>query len=168
MFLQEKNFAMKIMLDSNIYDKIVAMPPMVERLNQFSGEGELIILRTHIQEDELNRIPDRKKREAVAKIITKTIATSGFVWDKSKYDAGTWGDGSSTGVSVDDIRSSSGGHTEDALIATSAAGNADVLVTDDKRLRNRMKDLKAPCRIWTFGDLSLYVFSKSETKSSLS
>lgn len=153
---------MKFMLDSMVYDKIVAAPQMVERLNQLSKEGRVVVLCTHIQQDELACISDKRKRDAVAKIITKKVATSGGVWDVSKWDQFRWGDGSSGGVSVDDIRSPSKGHTEDALIATTAARDADVLVTDEKRLTNRMKVLKPPCKIWGFDQFKKCIFAYSD------
>ena len=150
---------MKFMFDSMIYDKIIATPQMVERLNQFSREGKVVALCTHIQEDELGNIPDKEKREAVTKIMTTKVPTSGGVYGVSKWGQFRWGNGSSGGVSVDDIRSPSKGHTKDALIATTAARDADVLVTDEKRLTNRMKDLKPPCKIWGFDQFKKYIFA---------
>jgi len=141
-----------------VYDKIAATQGMVERLNHLSREGSVTVLSTHIQEDELAKIPDGQKKDAVAKIITKKVATSGGVWGVSKWGRFTWGDGSSGGAAVDDIRSPSKKHTKDALIATTGAKDADVLVTDDRRLANRMKALNSPCEIWGFDKLKKYIF----------
>ncbi len=121
----------------------------------------MIVLCTQVQQDELACISDKRKRDAVAKIITKKVPTSGGVWDVSKFNQFRWGDGSSGGVSVDDIRSPSKGHTKDALIATTAARDADVLVTDKKRLTNRMEILKPPCKIWGFDQFKKYIVAHS-------
>lgn len=153
---------MKFMLDPMVYDKIVATPQMVDRLNQLSKEGRVVVLCTHVQHDELACIPDKQKRDAVAKIITKKVPTSGFVYGISKWNGGSWGDGSSGGVSIDDIRSPSKGHTKDALIATTAARDADVLVTDENHLTNRMKVLKPHCKIWGFNQFKKYIFAYSD------
>jgi len=149
---------MKFMFDSMVYDKIIATPQMVERLNQFSREGKVVVLCTHIQEDELGNIPDKEKKEAVTKIMTTKVPTSGGVYGVSKWDQFRWGDGSCGGVGVDDIRSPSKKHTKDALIATTAARDTDVLVTEDKRLANRMEALNSSCEIWGFDQLKKYIF----------
>lgn len=148
---------MKFMFDSMVYDKIVATPQMIERLNHLSREGNVTVLCTHIQKDELAKISDEQKN-AVAKIMTKMVTTSGAVYGVSKYGQCTYGDGSSGGVGVDDIRSPSKKHTKDALIATTAARDADVLVTDDKRLANRMKTLNSRCEVWGFDELKKHIF----------
>lgn len=139
---------MRLMLDTMIYDKVVDTPEMLELLLRLIDGGKVEIFATHIQEDELAKIPDERKRAEVAKIPRQEIPTSGMVWDTSKWDKSTWGDGSESGVSIDEIRSEKRGHTRDALIATSASANADVLVTDDNRLKNRLKDSDARCEVW--------------------
>lgn len=154
---------MKIMLDTQIYDWIIDTPEMVERLNRLSREGKVRILCTHIQEDELVRIPDEKKRAAVASIIKEKVPTSGGVFNVSKWNEFSWGDGSPGGFSIDDVRSPSKGHTEDALIATTAVRDADVLVTEDRRLANRMQTLSARCQIWRFDELKKYVWGSFES-----
>jgi len=151
---------MKFMFDSMVYDKIVATPQMVDRLNQLSEEGGMVVLCTHIQVDELTSIPDKQKRDVVAKIIRKHIPTSGAVYDVSKWNQCTWGDGGSDGFGIDDVRSVSKKHTNDALIATTAARDADVLVTDDRRLANRMKALHSSCKVWAFDRLKEYIFGQ--------
>ncbi len=138
------------MLDTMIYDKVVDTPGMLELLLRLVEEGEVEILATHIQEDELASIPDERKRAEVAKVPRQVIPTSGAVWGTSKWGGATWGDGSEGGVGIDEIRSEKRGHTHDALIATSASANVDVLVTDDNRLKNRLKDSDARCEVWTF------------------
>ena len=155
---QKKSHKMKIMLDTQIYDLIVDTPGITERLNQFSREGKVLVLCTHIQEDELASIADKRKRAAVAGIIKEKVTTSGAVYGVSQYGQATYGEGSSGGVSIDDIRSPSRKHTKDALIATTAARDADVLVTEDKRLANRMQTLSSSCEIWRFGQLKEYLF----------
>ena len=150
---------MKLMLDTQIYDLIVDTPGMTERLNELSREGKVVVLSTHIQEDELAEIPDKRKRAAVARIVKEKVPTSGAIWDISRWDEGTWGDGSSGGMSIDEVRSPSAGHGKDALIATTAARDADILVTNDTRLANRVRTLDAPFDVWSFDEFREYVFS---------
>jgi predicted nucleic acid-binding protein len=49
------------------------------------------------------------------------------------------------------------GNIHDALIATTAAMEADVLVTEDRRLRNRAKLVKPTMHVWNFTDLESYL-----------
>ena len=140
----------KIMLDTNIYDKIITTSGMTERLNQLSKDGKITILCTHIQEDELANIPNEQKRKLIEEIIKIKVPTNGMVWDVSRWDEATFGNGSSIGFGIDDIRSPSKNHTGDSLIATTAARDAEIFVTDDIRLTNRMQAVQASCEIYGF------------------
>ncbi len=151
---------MRLMLDTMIYDKVVDTPGMLELLQRLVDEGEVEILATHIQEDELAKIPDERKRAEVSKIPRQEVPTSGAVWNTSKWDRATWGDGSESGVSIDEIRSEKRGHTHDALIATSASANVDALVTNDKRLKNRLNDSDARCEVWNFKRFRSFVMGQ--------
>lgn len=148
---------MRIMLDTMIYDKIIETPGMTEQLNQLSMEGKIEILSTHIQEDELAAIPDKQKRTAVQAIRRREVPTSGAIWNVSKWGKATWGDGSSGGIAIADIRSPCKGHSHDALIGTTAARDVDVLVTDDGRLANRMRASKSPCQVWGFARFKAFL-----------
>ena len=140
----------KIMLDTNIYDKIIATSGMSEHLNPLSKDGKITILCTHIQEDELANIPNEQKRKLIEEIVKIKVPTNGMVWDVSRWDEATFGNGSSIGFGIDDIRSPSKNHTGDSLIATTAARDADIFVTDDIRLTNRMQAVQASCEIYGF------------------
>ena len=150
---------LRIMLDTQIYDFIVDTEGMTDRLNKFSVENRILILATHIQEDELVKIPDDRKRRAINEIVREKVVTSGAVWGVSKWGEATWGDGGSGGISIDEVRSPSKKHTKDALIATSAAKDADVIVTEDRRLAKRMLALSVSCEVWGFERFREYIFS---------
>jgi predicted nucleic acid-binding protein len=149
---------MKIMLDTQIYDLIIDTQGMAERLNQLSEENKLTILCTHIQEHELANIPDEQRKANIAQITRKIVPTSGGVIGVSRIGLATIGDGGIGGVRIGDIRSPSGSHVHDALIATTAARDADVLVTEDKRLANRMQTFQTTCTVWGFSQFKEYVF----------
>jgi predicted nucleic acid-binding protein len=141
---------MKVMLDSNIFDAIIKDASLIDHLNALSAGGRLTILTTHVQEDELAQIPDPVKREQISKIRRTYVRTAGGVWGVSKYGMSTWGDGSQSGCSIGEIDSTSHKHTADALIATTASADADVLVTNDDRLPKRMAETQARCKVWKF------------------
>jgi len=147
------------MLDTQIYDLIIAVPGLVDHINRLTAEDKITILCTHIQNDELSDIPDEHKRAEVSRINRQQVTTAGGVWGVSKWDAFTWGDGSSSGITLDQIRSPSKGHTKDALIATTAARDADVLVTQDRRLANRVSATSASCEVWSLEQFKSYISS---------
>ena len=147
----------KIMLDTQIYDCIVSEPGLAERLNLLSKAGKLEILTTHIQQDEIAAITDEPKRTTAQQIMARCVPTSGAIWGVSKWDMCTWGDGSAGGFGIDEVRSPSKGHTADALIATTAAKDADVLVTEDGRLTKRLKTLNSQCKIWGYTRFRAYI-----------
>jgi hypothetical protein len=131
-----------------IYDRIIGNPGLVERINVLSNEGEIEILSTHIQDGQLSRIPDSQKRTKISKINRRGVVTDGFILDLSLLDEAAFCDGE--GVSLRDIQSDSNRHTEDALIATTASRDADVLVTEDRRLFNRFEASTTDCEVWLF------------------
>lgn len=141
---------MKFMLDTMIYDLIINTAGLIDRLNLLSDCGKVVILCTHIQNDQLTKIPDERKRAEVSKITRIQVTTAGAVFGISKFGCATFGDGSQTGISIDQICSPSKSHTEDALIATTASRDADVLVTEDKRLFKRFKVATPGCKVWPF------------------
>jgi predicted nucleic acid-binding protein len=153
---------MNIMFDTNIYDLIIATPGMAGRLNQLTKEGKLVVLCTHIQEDELARIPDEKKRQAIAEICRKKVTTSGAVWGVSKWDLAPYSPGENTKINIEDIRKGKVEDSKDALIGATSERDADVLVTEDKRFMDRMKSLNSSCEIWDFAKLQSYLFNKIE------
>ena len=149
----------KFMLDTQIYDLIIAVPGLVNHINRLTAEGTIAILCTHIQNDEFADIPDEHKRAEVSRINRQQVTTAGAVYGISKYGGATYGDGSSSGIALDQVRSPSKRHTKDALIATTAARDANVLVTQDKRLANRVKATSASCEVWSFEQFKSYISS---------
>lgn len=151
---------LRVMLDSQIYDLIINETGMGPFLNQLSTDGKIKILTTHIQRDELNAITDEEKRKAIQDILTELVPTSGGVYGVSIYGQATYGDGSSGGFGINDVRSKSKNHTKDALIATTAARDADALVTEDTRLSKRLETLKSKCQIWNFETFKSNVYAQ--------
>ena len=90
----------------------------------------------------------RVRRESLPGFKCQTRATSGAVWAVSKWDQATWGDGAGD-VKLSDVISDKGNHIRDALIATTAAAECEVLVTDEKkRLPNKIKNAGSRLKVW--------------------
>lgn len=149
------------MLDTQIYDLIAEAPGMATCINDLSGRSSVLILSTHIQEDQLSSIPNKEKKTIIKSITRQVLPTSGAIAGLSRYDKSTFGDGSSGGFGVDEFRSPHKKHSEDALIATTAAKYANVLVTEDRRFKNRMKSLTSVCEVWDFNQFRQYIGSQS-------
>ncbi|MDO8531877.1 MAG: hypothetical protein Q7T26_06885 [Dehalococcoidia bacterium] len=138
-----------VMLDTHIYDRLAAAHSDLCTLQESVQAGQLILLTTHVQEDELARIPDLEKRERVASILhlCQWIPTSDFVLDFSRLDMARLG----TGETVEAIRKGNSKHTKDALIAATAAYEGGILVTEDKVLKKRAQS--HGLTVWTYAEM---------------
>jgi len=133
------------MLDTNIFDRIVASGVVVDRLQKVVQEELLKILTTHVQEDELSLISDVEKKKKVASIPREVIPTRGFVLGVSRLGMARLG-----GEGIEEVRQGNIRHTHDALIAATAEGYADVLVTEDTTLRSRIRDQNLKVEVWDY------------------
>ncbi len=149
---------MRLMLDSHVYDRVIATPGLPELIGRLHDAGKVVILRTHIQEDEIERTPDIVKRQRLQSIAGTKIPTSGAVWDVSRWGEATYGDGAGD-IKIGDVAGQSGNHVEDALIAATAALAADALVTEDKRLSNRAKAANTKIALWNFATFEAHIRS---------
>lgn len=153
----------KFALDSMVYDRIAADSHVRKKVIDASARALMVLLSTHIQEDQLAATPDPAKRPsllaALQEIAPIRVPTAGAVWDLSKWGEATWGDGSDSGIIIGQVDSPARKHTTDALIATTGARDADVLVTDDTRLRKRVKGFGAKCEVWGFERFKAHVLS---------
>ena len=130
----------KIMLDTNQYDRVVAAPKTYDRLLRLLSEGKIELLTTHIQRDEIMAVeePGKKAQLEALLALARLIATRGAIFDLSRFDLARFGDNEDHSL-IEHIRGS-GWKTKskDALIAATAAKDADVFVTDDKSLARRL------------------------------
>ena len=144
---------MKIMLDSNIFDRIITTQGLLEDLLLLTVDEKIDIVTTHVQEDELNRIPDVEKRKAVLEVPRRVIKTGGGIYGVSKYGQGKYGAGSEEGYSYRDIHKGNPKHAEDAVISLTALNEqVDVFVTEDKTLLKKVTQMTTSLRAWSFQD----------------
>jgi hypothetical protein len=130
---------MRALLDTMIFDKIIADDALRGDVLSLIAAEQLIILTTHIQEDQIAQIKDSAKCEAINTIRRTTIPTGAAVYDHSKYDASEYGSGAGP-VKIEDVFRGNPKDIPDALIGATLS-HADVLVTDDRTFRNRTKPL---------------------------
>lgn len=99
-----------------VFDLIVEDAEFIAVVSRWTEAGRLEILTTHVQEDELSRIPDPQKAGAVAGITRTVVPTGGFVLNFSRLDMGRL---AAPGL-IEALRGIGNTHTADALIAATA------------------------------------------------
>jgi rRNA-processing protein FCF1 len=88
----------------------------------------------------------------VLAIPTTSVPTSGAVFDLSKWDEATWGDAESD-QAIERLGIGNSKHAPDALIAATAAGLVDWLVTEDRPLTNRVRRAGLPVEVTDYAGL---------------
>lgn len=166
------------MLDTNIYDKLRSDPEFLKTLIALQENGQLEIVKTHIQEDELaaapfnlempsekiatdafilgtSRLGQARLGDGTGCLKETKVPTAGAIWGTSRWGDACWGDGSQSGMSVDDIKTEAGNHIGDSLIAVTASNQADIFVTEDTRLRRKMKNCPAKCKVMDYSEFKI-------------
>ncbi len=118
------------MLDTNVYDRIVARDGFTARLIHAVRSGQVVILRTRVQDEEIARIPDAVRRAAMQRVPFRRIPTNEEAWSAANPHP-----------------------SEDDMIAASAEAAADVLVTEDKDLGERVTATTKRLEVWRFDQL---------------
>lgn len=118
------------MLDTNVYDRIVARAGFTARLARAVRSGEIEILRTRVQDEEIQRIPDAVRRAAMQKVPFRRIPTNEAAWSAGNPHP-----------------------SEDDMIAATAEAAADVLVTEDKDLGDHVMATTRHLKVWRFDQL---------------
>lgn len=117
---------LKLMLDTNVVDELMADPALVSLLRQAVDDRTVELLITHVQIDEvLNMGPNKRaKREALVQMLAELpanrVPTYGFVLDLSRLDNAIL---ASEGHAATFLELTGGNtrHNEDALIVLTAA-----------------------------------------------
>jgi hypothetical protein len=151
----------RITLDTDAVNRLADTPGLLDAAVRAHARGALVFVDTHIVGDQLAETPDAERRarlldtwSAMPKV---SVPTHGAVWNLSRWDKATWGDGADSGVTVPTMRTEGRGGLHDALIATTAAGAADVLVTNDDALAKRVRAAQVSCAVWSFGRLKGFI-----------
>ena len=153
----------RIALDTDAVNRILDTPGLLEAIKDAAGRGCFILIGNHVVRDQLVATPDHARRARLLEIYDalprKDVLTKGGIFNISRYGAARYGDGSDTGISLSEARTAGRGGGHDALIATTAAGEADVLVTNDKELTAKVKVSAAQIEVWTFEGFIQFVRS---------
>ena len=78
-----------------------------------------------------------------------SVHTKGAVWGVSRWDETKYGSDDEN-ASIDAMMSGNPKHAEDALIASTAAGEADALVTNETRLASKIQRAGFSVEVWSW------------------
>jgi hypothetical protein len=151
---------LRVMLDTNIFDRIIVIPGLADHLRSLTTGGRLDIVVTQVQEDELARMPDPAKRREVQLVPRRLIATSVFLMGFSPLGAARLGGGDAGGLSLDELAERN--RVPDAVIALTVAAEAEeveAFVTEDARLARSVMAKATTLKVWKFTEFQLRVSS---------
>ena len=129
------------MLDSNAFDELVEREADREIAGRLARSKQVEFFTTYAQEAELAELAARNPRKywRVASIPREIIASSVFVLDHTPLGSGRLG----SGGTYDAVRRGPR-HVDDGVIADTAHAEGMILVTNERRLRNRATALGLP------------------------
>jgi len=121
----------EIMLDTNIYDKLIENKELLDLLINLIETKKIIIITTHVQENEVKKIRNKLKKDKIRRIPRQIIPTNAAVWGFSELGSSSWGGGYLKETNHSNKLS-------DAMIGSTAFSKADILVTEDIKFYNKM------------------------------
>ena len=154
-----------VVLDSNVYDHLMADAEALAQSRGMVEAGELVIIcpatvRHELEDSPFGGVPPE--------IPVTHEPDSVFVLDHSRLDEARFGDGTAY-----DLHRGDSNKVADAVIVESAITDADLFVTQDQRARKRAKDIGYDCSSMTYGEfreqvLQLPAQSSSDSPTSTS
>lgn len=123
----------RYLIDSMIFDKLADDGAALEVATRLVDSGRVVFLSTHVQADEIARIPDPERVRRLLSMPAELVPTYGFVIGYSRIGAARL----SGPEPLESLRSGNLDHTEDAMIGATAQFERATLVTEDRRLQGR-------------------------------
>ncbi|WP_110882009.1 PIN domain-containing protein [Mycolicibacterium vulneris] len=129
----------RVVVDSNAIDPLIDIPGAYEAMRSSIEQGQLEVLYTHVNIDELAVVPDEDRRARLLLALAalgNLVPTGARVLDFSRLNWARFGDDREA---LEEFRSGNIDHTRDALIAATAQYEQCELVTNERRLTNRAR-----------------------------
>jgi predicted nucleic acid-binding protein len=122
-------------IDTNIFDKLAADADALALAEQLVQRGEMKLLSTHIQRDEIAQVTDQERLQKLLSVPIEEVPTFGIVLGVSRIGMARFAPSEPLeSLRAGEDRST---RTNDALIAMTAQFEQATLVTEDKDLRKR-------------------------------
>lgn len=139
----------RIALDTDAIDRLLDTALLQKIIAAAKRRGVIFVL-VHVVKDQLAQTRDADRRAQLLEVYEALPSigstTCGFVLDISRFECAEIQDS----AELDAFTTKGRGRMHDALIGSTAAAKADVLVTDDTDLTKRVKTHTATCEVWTF------------------
>jgi rRNA-processing protein FCF1 len=146
----------RVILDTMVYDAVENDQQLKQLIRGCQDAGHISIFTTHVQKDQLAQIPPEKDVGQASAVAAMQIATSVTVIGYSRIGQSRIGGNEENDV-YSKLRINNSKHTEDAIIGTTAYHDADILVTDDKGFRNRLKNLRSRVKVMSSAEFKNYL-----------
>lgn len=139
----------KVLLDSNIYNRLQRDPPTIETLRTACDAGDVQVIVTpkivaELSDGPFGGVPDW--------FHTELIAESVMVVDHSFIGWCYLGSGE-----VYERHRGNSNKVPDAIIADTADSSADILVSEDRRCRERLRQISNRCKVFTYREFSAWL-----------
>jgi predicted nucleic acid-binding protein len=146
-----------VMIDTMVFDALHDDPEGRAAVLAAIRFGELRLLTTHVQEDQIAAIRDPVRRKALQKLPRTVVPSAVRVEGVTRTGRAR--------VSVDSpyARMREMRHYQDGLIADASAARADLLVTDDRRLAREAFDLGND--VWSSAELLEWAISRQARRA---
>jgi rRNA-processing protein FCF1 len=132
----------KVLLDGNVIDFLADDLEARKIVEDALARGRLTLIQTHILRDELNQIPNAKKRARLKPIRAllggESVPTVGFVLGFSRLGAAALAD-DETNETLGALMGDNPRQVADSLLITTAKANEAILVTNDRQARRRAR-----------------------------
>jgi rRNA-processing protein FCF1 len=135
---------LRAVLDSNAVDPFIDIPGAYEAAEKAIESGDLELLITHVNIDELAETGDLERRCRLllaAVSLGQLVPTGAFVLDFSRLNFARLNEDREA---FEAFRSGNIDHTRDALLAATAQFEQCTLITNDSRLAGRARDRGVP------------------------
>ncbi len=159
----------RIGIDTTFVNSIVDSHGALNKIQAAIKELRIVIKTTQIVEIQLRKTPDADRRktllETYAALPKETVIVEAGTYGQGlTYGNVKYGDGSHTGISFSEAKTTGRGAGHDASLAVTASGQADVFVTDDRQLARTMEGSQAQCEVWSFQEFLDFLQGLSESR----
>jgi predicted nucleic acid-binding protein len=146
----------RVICDTNIHDAVAADADLKDLVERCQAAGQIVLTTTHVQLGELSRIPEPNDIGQANAIKAKRTGAAVFVLDYSRLDEDRLGS-AETNAAFAALQKGNLHHTGDAMIGATALSDADILVTNDGKLRKRFEALKTHVQVMSSAEFKNYL-----------
>lgn len=129
----------RYLCDAHVADAILDAPGAFGRVKSLTSEGVIELLMLPSMRDEVGRTPDEETRLRLLQVPFTTHGAAVFVLGESRLDVGDRLGSEEVGEQFEALRGGNSAHTQDAMMASTAIQDGLILVSNDKKARNRAR-----------------------------